>query len=60
MSNVQEKKQATVTELHDKLENAKAFYLTDFTGLTVKKVTELRSADASNRSPSTASHSIIW
>lgn len=45
MSNlkVQEKKQGTVTELHDKLESAKAFYLTDFTGLTVKKVTELRS-----------------
>jgi large subunit ribosomal protein L10 len=45
MSNakVQEKKQGTVTELHDKLESAKAFYLTDFSGLTVKKVTELRS-----------------
>jgi large subunit ribosomal protein L10 len=42
-SNVKEKKQGVVTELHDKLENAKAFYLTDFTGLTVKKVTELRS-----------------
>jgi large subunit ribosomal protein L10 len=45
MSNdtVKEKKQESVTELHDKLESAKAFYLTDFTGLTVKKVTELRS-----------------
>ena len=42
-NNIKEKKQETVTELHDKLENAKAFYLTDFTGLTVKKVTELRS-----------------
>jgi large subunit ribosomal protein L10 len=45
MSNakVKEKKQGVVTELHDKLGSAKAFYLTDFTGLTVKKVTELRS-----------------
>ena len=42
-NNVKEKKQETVTELHEKLENANAFYLTDFTGLTVKKVTELRS-----------------
>jgi large subunit ribosomal protein L10 len=42
-NNVKEKKQGTVDELHSKLENAKAFYLTDFTGLTVKKVTELRS-----------------
>lgn len=40
--NVKEKKQATVDELHDKLESAKGIYLTDFTGLTVKKVTELR------------------
>jgi large subunit ribosomal protein L10 len=40
--NVKEKKQATVDELHNKLGAAKAFYLTDFTGLTVKKVTELR------------------
>ena len=40
--NVKEKKQSTVNELHDKLESAKGFYLTDFTGLTVKKVTELR------------------
>lgn len=45
MSNakVQEKKQGVVDELHEKLESASAFYLTDFTGLTVKKVTELRS-----------------
>lgn len=41
--NVKETKQAAVTELHDKLGSAKGFYLTDFTGLTVKKVTELRS-----------------
>lgn len=41
--NVKEKKQATVDELHGKLESAKSFYLTDFSGLTVKKVTELRS-----------------
>ena len=41
--NVKEKKQATVDELHNKLNSAKGFYLTDFTGLTVKKVTELRS-----------------
>lgn len=41
-SNVKDKKQATVNELHDKLESAKGIYLTDFTGLTVKKVTELR------------------
>ena len=40
--NVKEKKQATVDELHDKLGSAQSFYLTDFTGLTVKKVTELR------------------
>lgn len=40
--NVKEKKQATVDELHDKLGSAKSFFLTDFTGLTVKKVTELR------------------
>ena len=40
--NVKEKKQATVDELHSKLGRAKSFYLTDFSGLTVKKVTELR------------------
>lgn len=40
--NVKEKKQATVDALHDKLESANSFYLTDFSGLTVKKVTELR------------------
>jgi large subunit ribosomal protein L10 len=40
--NVKEKKQATVDELQSKLKRAKGFYLTDFTGLTVKKVTDLR------------------
>jgi large subunit ribosomal protein L10 len=42
MNNVREKKQAAVDELNKKLGSATAFYLTDFTGLTVKKVTELR------------------
>ena len=41
-SNIKDKKQGVVDELHGKLGSAKAFYLTDFTGLTVKKVTELR------------------
>lgn len=40
--NVKEKKQAVVDELSRKLGTAKAFYLADFTGLNVKKVTELR------------------
>jgi large subunit ribosomal protein L10 len=40
--NVKEKKQAAVDELHTKLGQAKSFYLTDFSGLTVKKVTDLR------------------
>jgi large subunit ribosomal protein L10 len=35
-------KQAIVDELQQKLDGANAFYLTDFTGLTVKKVTDLR------------------
>jgi large subunit ribosomal protein L10 len=35
-------KQAIVDELQQKLNGANAFYLTDFTGLTVKKVTDLR------------------
>ena len=43
MNNVKEKKQAVVDELSAKLGGAKAFYLADFTGLNVKKVTELRS-----------------
>jgi large subunit ribosomal protein L10 len=41
--NVKEKKQAVVDELSSKLSGAKSFYLADFTGLNVKKVTELRS-----------------
>lgn len=40
--NVREKKQAVIDELHEKLGSAAAFYLADFTGLNVKKVTELR------------------
>ncbi len=39
--NVQEK-QAVVDELVGKLRGAQGFYLTDFTGLNVKRVTELR------------------
>ena len=35
-------KQAIVDELQTKLDGANAFYLTDFTGLSVKKVTDLR------------------
>ena len=35
-------KQAVVDVLQQKLNGANAFYLTDFTGLTVKKVTDLR------------------
>jgi large subunit ribosomal protein L10 len=42
MSSVVEKKQAVVDELAGKLESARAFYLTDFTGLNVKKMTALR------------------
>ena len=41
--NVKEKKQAVVDQLSAKLGNAKAIYLADFSGLNVKKVTELRS-----------------
>src|SRR6188474_2077120 len=35
-------KQELVTELTDKLEGAKSLYYTDFTGLNVKRMTELR------------------
>jgi len=42
MSSAVAKKQAVVDELADKLGSAKAFYLTDFTGLNVKKMTALR------------------
>ena len=37
-----QEKQAIVDELQQKLDAANSFYLTDFTGLTVKKVTDLR------------------
>ena len=37
-----EQKQAVVSELADKLRNANSFYLTDFTGLNVKRITTLR------------------
>lgn len=42
MSSAVERKQAVVDELAEKLGSAKAFYLTDFTGLSVKKMTTLR------------------
>jgi large subunit ribosomal protein L10 len=42
MSSAVEKKQAVVDELAGKLGSAKAFYLTDFSGLNVKKMTTLR------------------
>ena len=42
MSSAVERKKAVVEELAGKLEGAKAFYLTDFTGLNVKKMTDLR------------------
>jgi large subunit ribosomal protein L10 len=35
-------KEAVVTELTEKLRSANAFYLTDFTGLNVKSITDLR------------------
>lgn len=37
-----EQKQGAVRELAEKLEGARAFYLTDFTGLNVKSMTRLR------------------
>ncbi|NIQ57744.1 MAG: 50S ribosomal protein L10 [Gammaproteobacteria bacterium] len=42
MSSAVERKKAVVAELADKLGAAKAFYLTDFTGLDVQKMTALR------------------
>jgi large subunit ribosomal protein L10 len=42
MSSAVERKKAVVEELAEKLGGAKAFYLTDFTGLDVQKMTELR------------------
>src|ERR671921_1882543 len=35
-------KQELITELTDKIKGAKALYYTDFTGLNVKRMTELR------------------
>ena len=35
-------KQQLITELTDKIRDAKAFYYTDFTGLSVKRMTDLR------------------
>jgi large subunit ribosomal protein L10 len=40
--NVQEKKQAVVEDFSGRIRGASAFYLTDFTGLNVKSLTELR------------------
>jgi large subunit ribosomal protein L10 len=42
MSSAVEKKATIVAELAGKLESAKAIYLTDFSGLSVKKMTDLR------------------
>lgn len=42
MRSAVERKQTVVDELAGKLGEAKAFYLTDFTGLNVKKMTALR------------------
>jgi large subunit ribosomal protein L10 len=42
MSSAVERKQAVVDELAEKLGSAAAIYLTDFTGLNVKKMTALR------------------
>lgn len=39
---VREKKQATVTDLANRFRSANALYLTDFTGLNVKSMTEMR------------------
>jgi large subunit ribosomal protein L10 len=38
----QTEKQAIVAELRDKMQGAKALYYTDFTGLNVKQMTDLR------------------
>jgi len=37
-----EQKSAAVGELHEQLSGAKAFYLTDFSGMTVKQITTFR------------------
>ncbi len=38
-----ELKNAVIEDLHEKLDGASAFYLTDFTGMSVKQITEFRS-----------------
>jgi large subunit ribosomal protein L10 len=38
-----EEKNTAIGELRDRLSDASAFYLTDFTGLSVKQITEFRS-----------------
>jgi large subunit ribosomal protein L10 len=38
-----ELKNTVIEEIHGKLEGASAFYLTDFTGMNVKQITEFRS-----------------
>ncbi|MFO7894410.1 MAG: 50S ribosomal protein L10 [Longimicrobiales bacterium] len=42
MSSAVERKKEAVAELSEKLDGAVAFYLTDFTGLNVQKMTDLR------------------
>lgn len=42
MSRAVERKKEVVAELSEKLDGAVAFYLTDFTGLNVQKMTDLR------------------
>jgi large subunit ribosomal protein L10 len=42
-TSVQERKQAVVRELTEKMQGANSLFLTDFSGLSVKKITELRS-----------------
>lgn len=42
MNSVQEKKQAIVDDINGKLKKASAFYVADFAGLNVKRVTDLR------------------
>jgi len=37
-----EQKSAFVQELHERIDGARAIYLTDFTGLSVKQITEFR------------------
>ena len=37
-----DQKSVVIDELHEKLSGANAFYLTDFTGMNVKQITEFR------------------